>query len=186
MTDQSQHLKIVESTSAKAVEIEYRLVGDLRVPINVPPRVFSDLNDLEKTIIDAAICQLRVSGMTFESVSKTINKTYNMRVDRSNIFKRYAAYLSAIPTETYEEARALSIMRASSIFQHAYKRFKDGGSVEFGKVAVAANDQMIKMLGLDAPTEPPPIDNKDEIEATRQRLLELARDLNPPEGDQGS
>lgn len=184
MTDQNPQILTSLKSREKATQITYRKVGDLDVPENVPPRFFGDLNDLEKSIVDAAICQLRVSGMTYDSIAKAINKTYNMNVDRSGIYKRYSIYIKNIPTETLEEARTLTLMRASSIYQHAYQRFREGGSPEFGKIAVAANEQMIKMLGLDAPQEIV-VNNDEKLESVRQKLLERAAELEAP-GDNSS
>lgn len=171
-----------QSDNQEVSEITYRMVGDLRVPENVPPRGLRDLDELERAVIESAICQLRVSGAQYERISKTINKLYNMNIDRSAIHRLYTSYLKTIPDESYEEARMLTMLRASDIFQQAYKRFRDGGSPEFGKVAVAANEQMIKMLGLDAPQEVV-VSNKEEIESTRRKLLERAAELTASETD---
>ena len=147
----------------------------LKVPSDVEPRSLNDIDELTRTVIVSAILQLRVIGVRLEKIAEIINAKYNMKINKSACHRLYNNYLKSMPKETLEESRSLALIRVNEIMRLAFDKARKG-SAKHLEIALAANKQVIEMLGLDAPQEI--VVNVDErAEQVRQRLIDRAAEL---------
>jgi hypothetical protein len=147
----------------------------LEVPSNEAPRSLNDIDAVTKSVILAAILQLRVMGVRYEKIAGIVNEKYNMNINRAAAHRLYTSYLKDMPKETLEESRHLALIRINEIMQLAFRKAQKG-SAKHLEIALAANKQHIELLGLDAPQEIV-INANERAEEVRQRLIERAAEL---------
>lgn len=147
----------------------------LEVPSDVEPRSLHDIDEVTRSVILAAILQLRVMGVRYEKIAKIVNHKYNMNINKAAAHRLYTNYVKDTPKETLDESRQLALLRLSEIMQLAFSKAKKG-SAKHLEIALAANKQHIELLGLDAPQEIV-INANERAEEVRQRLIERAAEL---------
>lgn len=147
----------------------------LEVPSDVEPRSLHDIDEVTRSVILAAILQLRVMGVRYEKIAKIVNHKYNMNINKAAAHRLYTTYVKDTPKDSLEESRQLALLRNNEIMTIAFEKARKG-SAKHLEIALAANKQQIELLGLDAPQEIV-INANEQAEEVRQRLIERAAEL---------
>ncbi len=147
----------------------------IKVPRDVEPRAINEVDELTRSAVAASVLQLRVMGVRYEQIAKVVNEKFNTKMSQSTAHDIYKRQLKQMPKEALQESRELALLRASEVMQIAHAKAKKG-SAKHLEVYLAANKQVIEMLGLDAPQEIV-INANERAEAVRQRLIERAAEL---------
>jgi hypothetical protein len=147
----------------------------IKIPRDVGPRAINEVDELTRSAVCACILQLRVMGVKYDRLTRLVNEKFNTKMSQSTAHDIYKRQLKQMPKEALQESRELALLRASEVMQIAHARAKKG-SAKHLEVYLAANKQVIEMLGLDAPQEIV-INANERAEAVRQRLIERAAEL---------
>lgn len=147
----------------------------IKVPRDVEPRAINEVDELTRSAVAASVLQLRVMGVRYEQIAKVVNEKFNTKMSQSTAHDIYKRQLKQMPKEALQESRELALLRASEVMQIAHAKAKKG-SAKHLEVYLAANKQVIEMLGLDAPQEIV-INANERAEAVRQRLIDRAAEL---------